>query len=69
MNELARNIAKITTGEGKKPDDDEGMNPSAVALGWLGGMNSGRARAKKLSLKRRSEIARIAAAKRWKKEE
>ena len=43
-------------------------NPAAVALGRLGGLNGGKARAKKLSPKRRSEIARKAVEARWKKQ-
>jgi hypothetical protein len=35
-------------------------NPAAVALGKLGGLKGGNARAKKLSAKRKSEIARKA---------
>jgi len=42
-------------------------NPAAVALGKLGGLKGGKARAKKLSAKRRSEIARNAVMARWKK--
>ena len=42
-------------------------NPAAVALGKLGGKKGGPARAKKLSSKKRKEIARKAAQKRWKK--
>lgn len=42
-------------------------NPAAVALGRLGGMKGGKARAEKLSAKKRSEIAKKAAAARWKK--
>jgi hypothetical protein len=40
-------------------------NPAAVELGRLGGLKGGKARAKKLSAKRRSEIASMAAVKRW----
>jgi hypothetical protein len=36
-----------------------------MALGRLGGMKGGRARAEKLSPKRRREIARLAALARW----
>ena len=46
---------------------DESKNPAAVALGKLGGKKGGLARAKKLSKKRRQEIARQAAAARWAK--
>jgi hypothetical protein len=42
-------------------------NKAAVALGRLGGLKGGKARAAKLSAKRRSEIAKAGAAKRWKK--
>jgi hypothetical protein len=48
--------------------DDGGKNPAAVALGRLGGLKGGKARAAKLSKKRRSEIAKNAAAARWKKQ-
>jgi len=55
--------------------DSEGMaqpqgtptkkNPAAVALGRLGGLKGGKARAEKLTAKKRSEIAKKAAAARW----
>jgi hypothetical protein len=41
-------------------------NQAAVELGRLGGLKGGHARAKALSKKRRTEIARQAATKRWK---
>ncbi len=40
-------------------------NPAAVALGRLGGLKGGKARAEKLSPKRRTDIARRAAKARW----
>jgi hypothetical protein len=40
-------------------------NPAAVALGRLGGVKGGPARARALSKKRRTEIARMAAVARW----
>lgn len=40
-------------------------NPAAVALGRLGGLKGGKARAKSLSAKERSEIAKKAAKARW----
>ncbi len=55
-------VAKIATGEIEDKTDD-GKNKAAVELGRKGG----KARAEKLSKKRRSEIARKAAAKRWQK--
>lgn len=64
-NELAFQIAQFATGEQKQPDPNEGKNPAAVALGRLGGLKGGKARAKSLTKKRRSEIAKKAAVKRW----
>lgn len=56
-------VGKIATGE--IPEDlgvtDDGKDKAAVALGRKGG----RARADSLSAKKRSEIARKAAKKRW----
>jgi hypothetical protein len=43
-------------------------NPAAVALGRLGGLKGGKARAKALSPERRQEIAQKAIAARWAKE-
>lgn len=54
-------VAKIATGEIEEKTDD-GKDAAAVALGRKGG----RARAEKLTPEQRSEIARKAAAKRWK---
>ena len=47
----------------------ETKNPAAVALGRLGGLKGGKARALALSKKKRAEIAKLAAAARWKKSE
>ena len=47
----------------------EGKNPNAVALGRLGGLKGGKARAQKLSPDQRKEIAQKAAKKRWGKKE
>ena len=71
VNELASSIAKDATEpetepEGTKPEN-EGKNPAAVVLGRLGGLKGGRARAKKLTKKQRSEAARKAALARWNK--
>jgi hypothetical protein len=54
-------VMQIATGEAEEEIDDDGKDKAAQALGRKGGQ----ARAKKLSKKRRSEIAREAAAKRW----
>ena len=52
---LARSVKK--DGESDQPE----MNSAAVALGRLGGLKGGKARAKKLSAKKRAEIAHKAA--------
>ena len=50
----------------KKPEEPE-KNPAAVALGRLGGLKGGIARAKVLNPEERSAIAKHAARVRWKK--
>lgn len=44
-------------------------NPAAVALGRLGGLKGGKARAKSLTKEERSAIAKKAAKARWKDKE
>jgi len=66
LNKLASFITDMATVEDKKSVDD-GKNPAAVALGRLGGLKGGAARAKTLSKKRRKEIAEAAAKARWAK--
>lgn len=63
----AFDIVSNATGEDrpKKPQGPE-KNPAAVALGRLGGLKGGKARAKKLTARRRVQIAKKAAATRWK---
>lgn len=66
VNQLAKVITDEATGQAPpKADPDEGKNPNAVALGRLGGLKGGKARARKLSKERRSEIAKNAAEQRW----
>jgi hypothetical protein len=48
-----------------KKKDPPAKNPAAVALGRLGGLKGGKARAEKLSPKKRTDIARRAAQARW----
>jgi len=45
--------------------ENSGKNPAAVALGRLGGLKGGKARARKLSPAERKRIARFAAVARW----
>ena len=67
MNQLAKAIVDISVGAAADPDPDEGKNPAAVALGRLGGVKGGNARAAKLSAAKRKAIAKKAAAARWAK--
>lgn len=68
-NQLAKLITDIATGQvDPLPETiDDGKNPAAVALGRLGGLRGGKARAKSLSAKQRSAIAKKAARRRWSK--
>lgn len=66
-NQLAKLIVGIATGDVEEPKADSGKDPAAVALGRKGGLKGGAARAKKLTAKRRSEIAKDAAKARWNK--
>lgn len=63
-NKLAKSIVDQATGNA--PDPDEGKDPAAVALGRKGGLKGGKARAKKMTAKERSEAAQKAARARWK---
>ena len=63
-NQLAKFITDQTT---KEPKPIKEKNPAAVALGRLGGLKGGKARAEKLSGKKRKEIAQKAAQTRWSK--
>jgi hypothetical protein len=49
------------------PEAKAEKNPAAVALGRLGGLKGGKARAERLSAKKRKEIAQKAAQTRWSK--
>lgn len=65
--QIAHRMLQQLTGEAppEEPKPEKEKNPAAVALGKLGGKKGGKARAAKLSAKRRSEIAKKAAKKRW----
>ena len=64
--ETAFRIYQEAIGE-TKPTIPAGKNPAAVSLGRLGGLKGGKARASKLTVEQRSEIAKKAAAARWKR--
>lgn len=65
FSQAAKFVVDVATGqaEDREPTDAErGKDPSAVALGRKGGT----ARAKSMSAEKRSDIAKRAAAERWK---
>ena len=64
--QLAKSIVDLTTGDAEEETDD-GKNPAAVALGRLGGLKGGKARAAKMTPEERSKAARNAAKARWNK--
>lgn len=63
INQIARRIVESVT----DPEFVREKNPAAMALGRLGGLKGGKARAASLSAKRRKEIAKKAIAARWAK--
>jgi hypothetical protein len=64
-NQLPKSIVDLARGENTEAPIEDGKNPHAVALGRLGGLKGGKARAKALTAARRSKIAKLAAQKRW----
>ncbi len=68
LNVLAAHIVEQATGEPipKNISQESTKNPAAVALGRLGGLKGGKARASKLTPEQRKEIAQKAAQARWK---
>lgn len=65
VNQMAANMIDVISGELPAEQPDSAKNPAAVALGRLGGLVGGHARAAKLSPRKRKEIARKAAQSRW----
>lgn len=68
---VARRVVEQVIGEkldgSPLENPGEGKNPHAVALGRMGGMKGGKARAESLSPRKRKQIAKKAAAARWKR--
>ena len=63
VNQIAASIlATVTQAANESPT----KNPAAVALGRMGGLKGGKARAASLSPSKRAKIAKKAAAARWK---
>jgi hypothetical protein len=65
--QLAHAIVEAATDEENKEEDAPTKNQAAVELGRLGGLKGGKARAEKLTVKQRKEIAQKAALTRWSK--
>lgn len=65
-NQLAKLVVDIATGHAQ--DTDDSGNGPMSALGRAGGLKGGHARAEKLTAELRAEIARKAAAARWKRD-
>lgn len=63
INIIAKSIMEKATKQ--PPKEKPEKNAAAVALGRLGGLKGGKARAQKLSAKKRKEIAQKAARARW----
>lgn len=67
LNEFAASIVADATSEDRQ-EEVPTKNQAAVELGRLGGLKGGKARAEKLSPEQRREIAKKAAAARWRKD-
>lgn len=70
MKKIGQRVAKLVTNNPIAEDvsplaPEQEKNPAAVALGRLGGLKGGRARAEKLSAEKRKAIAKKAAETRW----
>ncbi|MCJ7546113.1 MAG: hypothetical protein MUP30_04730 [Deltaproteobacteria bacterium] len=67
VNVIASQVVSEATQEELIQKPIKEKNPAAVALGHLGGLKGGKARAQRLSPQKRKEIARKAAKIRWSK--
>lgn len=67
-NQLSKMVVDIATGAAEDEHESATLEPMA-ALGRSGGLKGGRARAAALSPEKRADIARQAAAARWKRDD
>jgi len=69
FSQIAFQVVRESTGQAPKFQDQPARpkNPAAVALGRLGGLKGGKARAATLSARKRSQLAAKAAKNRWSK--
>jgi hypothetical protein len=65
VNQLAADILAKAIGEFSETAATGTKNPAAVALGRMGGLKGGKARAKSLTPAKRAQIAKKAAKARW----
>ena len=65
--QIARKVLDAIVPDAETTAGKPEKNPAAVALGRLGGLKGGKARAMKLSAAKRKAIAKNAAQVRWKK--
>lgn len=63
-NQLAHQMIEMISA-GEVPVTADGKNPIAVAMGRLGGLKGGKARAATMTAEQRSESAKKAAQARW----
>jgi hypothetical protein len=68
-NKKAKQIVDLATGESSDNTPTDAIKAAAAALGRKGGLKGGPARAKALTSKKRTEIAKKAAAARWHKKD
>jgi len=66
-NKLAYKIVQLSTEEPEPPKERSEISEYLAQIGHKGGLKGGPARAKKLSSKKRKEIAQKAARTRWNK--
>lgn len=64
VNEIAHAMVQMIS-SGQFPATPDGKNPLAVALGRMGGLKGGKARAARMTAKQRSASAKKAAMARW----
>lgn len=64
-NQRAKAVVDFATGQREPDPEPPAKNPAAVALGRLGGLAGGKARAASMSPKERADSARKAARARW----
>jgi hypothetical protein len=64
-NQLAKAVVDFATGQREPDPEPKPKNPAAVALGRLGGLAGGKARAASMTPEERRDSARKAALARW----